>query len=541
MRCRFIPYVPGLHHFRRQMLHRCARSPTTHTSSHATSRSRRLGLFVSISRWWRSPTPFKGKKVLVVGSRASGGDITHDLSLQNLALPEGSPDRATIYQSTRGPIDDLFPMPVERWTQQVTALPELDHVDDAGDLHFKDGSVLRDDAIDVIVWATGYSYSVSFAQPTDEPWRSHPLIQPREGRAKPGDLPEDKVDRSLRSRGGAQIDNLDSGLQSFYVPDPSVAFIGLAYMVVPFRLSEVQARVIAHSWVTQSLPQGLPPLVPENEKVPLHTVGFPTEADAADRWLKGQHKRRTLPPGLLLISLENPPTSLQPSARATQTAPGMRRPRSGSDRGHRLRTSARSSTATDRALELLERASVLDDRLEHVLLSLDRPDGRCEVCHKIPLTQMPSRGERERESEREIRMLHYPPPIDGASRPTDGASLAWLPSAPCRARRRPWLCSSRPPRSQAGSPRPASESLTARPRRRPLRPFGRLRPTRRARARQRRERRPVHWRARLFPPSPRRVRASGTLAPGCTSPRAETLGCPAGGTWARPERCSGTG
>lgn len=182
---------------------------------------------VYISRWWRSPVPFKNKKVLVVGSRASGGDITHDLSLQNLALPDGSSDQATIYQSTRGPIKELFPRPVEQWTQQVHALPELDHVSDAGDLHFKDGSTLRHNSLDVIIWATGYSYCVPFANPQDEPWQSHPLVQPREGGAQLGELPADKVDASLRPRGGAQIDNLDPGLQSFYVPDPSIAFIGL--------------------------------------------------------------------------------------------------------------------------------------------------------------------------------------------------------------------------------------------------------------------------------------------------------------------------
>ena len=109
----------------------------------------------------------------------------------------------------------------------MTTLSELDHVDDGGNSHFKDGSVLRDGELDVCIWGTGYSYSVPFADPTDEPWRSHPLIRPRKGGAKPGDLPADKVDHSLRPRGGAQIDNLDPGLQSFYIPDPSVAFIGL--------------------------------------------------------------------------------------------------------------------------------------------------------------------------------------------------------------------------------------------------------------------------------------------------------------------------
>lgn len=60
-------------------------------------------------------------------------------------------------------------------------------------------------------------------------------------------------------------------------------------MVVPFRLSEVQARVIARSWVTQALPKDLPPLVSKDTEASLHTVGFPAEAEAADRWLKGQH------------------------------------------------------------------------------------------------------------------------------------------------------------------------------------------------------------------------------------------------------------
>lgn len=57
-------------------------------------------------------------------------------------------------------------------------------------------------------------------------------------------------------------------------------------MVVPFRLSEVQARVVARSWVRQSLPKNLPPIVSSGEHPTAHQVGFPGEANAADAWLE---------------------------------------------------------------------------------------------------------------------------------------------------------------------------------------------------------------------------------------------------------------
>lgn len=62
-----------------------------------------------------------------------------------------------------------------------------------------------------------------------------------------------------------------------------------AYMVVPFRLTEVQARVVARSWVKKSLPKELPPLIHSGTPVEgnRHTVGYPAEYENADNWLKG--------------------------------------------------------------------------------------------------------------------------------------------------------------------------------------------------------------------------------------------------------------
>lgn len=109
----------------------------------------------------------------------------------------------------------------------MTVLPQLDHVDPSGALHFLDGTVLANGAVDALIYATGYNYSVPFALPTDAPWNANPLVRPREGGAKPGDVPAAKADPLLRPRGGGQIDHVDAGMQCFYVLDPSIAFVGL--------------------------------------------------------------------------------------------------------------------------------------------------------------------------------------------------------------------------------------------------------------------------------------------------------------------------
>lgn len=87
--------------------------------------------------------------------------------------------------------------------------------------------MIKSDEIDVVIFATGYNYSFPFVHPEDAPWTSNPITVPREGRAKEGELPSDKIDWSLRPRGGSQVDHLDESLQAYYLPDPSIAFIGL--------------------------------------------------------------------------------------------------------------------------------------------------------------------------------------------------------------------------------------------------------------------------------------------------------------------------
>jgi len=188
--------------------------------------------------------------------------------------------------------------------------------------------------VDVICFATGFVYSLDslfdalqsklaelmsssfprynfyfpFCLPTDAPWNSHPVTLPRTFQTGEGDdalPPSDKIDEASYNGGAGQVDQLDESCQLFYLPDPTIIFVGLgelsfrslsrvetepdivlvfpihltAYMVVPFRLGETQARLATRAWTKlRRIPAGLPPLAQSTTlEGNRHCVGYPAE------------------------------------------------------------------------------------------------------------------------------------------------------------------------------------------------------------------------------------------------------------------------
>ena len=154
-----------------------------------------------------------------------------------------------------------------------------------------------------------YNFYFPFCLPTDAPWNSHPVTRPRTFPTGEGDdalPPSDKIDETSYNGGAGQVDQLDESCQMFYLPDPTIIFVGLgelsfrflsrvetktdrplldsplflkAYMVVPFRLGETQARLATRAWTElRRIPAGLPPLAQsftlEGNR---HCVGYPAE------------------------------------------------------------------------------------------------------------------------------------------------------------------------------------------------------------------------------------------------------------------------
>jgi hypothetical protein len=171
------------------------------------------------ARWWRNPQRFRGEDIVVVGSRASGSDIARELAQDDDAT--GAPDAGassagrTIYQSVRGYTpgdkqwDDTLP-----WTRRIHVVPEITSVEPSPSgsvLHLADGQKLT--GVKAIVFATGYLFSYPFA--TKAPFDSHPLTTSLAA-AQDG----------LPPAGGQDIRNLNN-TDTFYVPDPTLALIGL--------------------------------------------------------------------------------------------------------------------------------------------------------------------------------------------------------------------------------------------------------------------------------------------------------------------------
>ncbi|KAK0702407.1 hypothetical protein B0H67DRAFT_650441 [Lasiosphaeris hirsuta] len=187
------------------------------------------------SKQYRTPESFRGRNVLLVGGGVSSGDIAREL--------DGVANK--IYQSVRGGKFDLSASLLPESAERVasveafgpiaaggTAGPD-DHI--PGHVQLLDGSVLS--GIDNIVLATGYLTSYPFL----------------------GHLHSDTA--PLRSAGeellvtadGAMTHNLHKDI--FYMPDPSLAFLGVPFHLSAFPTVDFQSQVIARVFSGQaSLP-----------------------------------------------------------------------------------------------------------------------------------------------------------------------------------------------------------------------------------------------------------------------------------------------
>ncbi|KAL0080091.1 hypothetical protein J3Q64DRAFT_1752643 [Phycomyces blakesleeanus] len=161
------------------------------------------------SRDYREPNEFKDKTILVIGGGPSALDIVR----------ESSATAKKIYHAVRTEnklsaraLENQAPnchrvTPPKRFIAETGGRSKVECVD---------GKLLED--IDVVVFATGYLYSFPFL-----PFEKNNLI----------------ID-------GQKVLHLYRFL--FYIPNPTLAFIGLPIKVVPLPLSQSQAVVIARVW-----------------------------------------------------------------------------------------------------------------------------------------------------------------------------------------------------------------------------------------------------------------------------------------------------
>ncbi|KAG7402321.1 Flavin-containing monooxygenase FMO GS-OX1 [Phytophthora boehmeriae] len=175
---------------------------------------------VSHSRAYRTPEPYKGKRVLVIGRGPSGQDIS--LELANSGAKE-------VIVATL----DYDPDAVDAQDKRVLK-PAVNYIAEDGTLVFTDGSKI--DSPDEIMHCTGYLYTVNEFFPSE-------LLFPK-AFVRPNGM-SDEVAADL-------LDCTTQGLavapvykQLFAIEDPTAAFVGLPFSNLPFLCFELQARWIA--------------------------------------------------------------------------------------------------------------------------------------------------------------------------------------------------------------------------------------------------------------------------------------------------------
>jgi cation diffusion facilitator CzcD-associated flavoprotein CzcO len=154
---------------------------------------------ISHSKYYRRPSDFSGKKVIVVGNSASGSDISRQIS-----------DHCTkpLLWSTRSA--SMFSGAAD---QRREVPPISCFLPSSRGVAFADGSIEED--IDAVVFATGYLYSLPFLEE----------VEPR------------------LITTGERVNHTYQHL--FYAPRPTLSFLALNQRVIPFPLAEAQAAVVA--------------------------------------------------------------------------------------------------------------------------------------------------------------------------------------------------------------------------------------------------------------------------------------------------------
>lgn len=197
------------------------------------------------SKAFRHPATFTDKKVVVVGSSASGVDIGAQI---------GEFCKHPLLQSSRTP--NMFQLPKSvLWKEDVPQIVEfLDPGQYTRSIRLADGRIEGD--IDTILFATGYFYSFPFLK--IEP----PIITD-----------------GLRTR--------DVYQQVFHIKYPTLAFPVLPQKVIPFPMAENQAAVIARVWSGRlKLPSETEMRTWEKKMLEecgdakaMHILNFPKDAD----------------------------------------------------------------------------------------------------------------------------------------------------------------------------------------------------------------------------------------------------------------------
>ncbi|CZT00612.1 hypothetical protein WAI453_009246 [Rhynchosporium graminicola] len=170
------------------------------------------------SKGYRNPSELKDQTVLIIGAGVSSTDIAR----------ESHHGAKKIYQSSRGGTFDTPKEWVPPNTERVVGVSSFEIPKNGqatpGNITLTDGTVLT--GVDKVIIATGYLFSLPF------------LLDLHDDSLTP-----EEANETILVTDGTQIHNLHKDI--FYIPDPSLAFVGIPFYTTTFTLFEYQAILVA--------------------------------------------------------------------------------------------------------------------------------------------------------------------------------------------------------------------------------------------------------------------------------------------------------
>ncbi|KAF4625526.1 hypothetical protein G7Y89_g12641 [Cudoniella acicularis] len=173
---------------------------------------------VQHSKTYRKADGFKDQNVLLIGAGVSAMDIGREIS--SVAK--------NVYQSVRG---SAFDIPIQLLGPTVQRVAEISSFSlptqnqaNPGPIMLKDGRVLEN--IDRVILCTGYHHTL-------------PFLSQFHGNS----IPVQEADDRILVTDGTQVHNLHKDI--FYIPDPTLAFVGIPYYTATFTFFEYQAIAVA--------------------------------------------------------------------------------------------------------------------------------------------------------------------------------------------------------------------------------------------------------------------------------------------------------
>jgi cation diffusion facilitator CzcD-associated flavoprotein CzcO len=211
---------------------------------------------ITHAKYFRHPSDYKGKNILIIGNGPSGADLANQLLHHAKSVFRSVRSEANAVAVVNPLVKDSAP--IKRFTHNTVELI--------------DGTVCTD--IDVVIFCTGYLYSF-------------PMFPKKMGFITPD---------------GFYVHHLYS--QTFYTEDPTLVFLGLPKQVIPFPTFQNQAIVVAKIWAQKLT---LPPIEvmrkEETERLEFkefqpgkyHTFKPPEDMELAETWRRWIERDKSSP------------------------------------------------------------------------------------------------------------------------------------------------------------------------------------------------------------------------------------------------------